>query len=322
MSLCNICGSNKSSLLLNAKEFSVLKCDWCSIIYANPIPDDEKLAKFYQGFLFRKPNRKKLRSNIEKKKKELISLFNLAENNNKGKKFLDYGAGTGVSYASSIALGFDSYYQDLDNQAKQYAIENLGLKKEQIIDTLNGKNKKFSYIITDNVIEHVPDPISFTKDLVNVLEVEGVLIIKTPNAMNSEVLLIPLIIIRYVKLAIKSNGLMKGFKAFFSRYWHCDPPRHLYSFSKKSMQALIENLKIENISSEVFYYKLPAFDNTIIKEYFSPDKNKSLVKSIFLRIVLFPYIIVEFLLVALRMLLLKIGILSSGGIYLKIIKKA
>ncbi|NVK66688.1 MAG: hypothetical protein HWE22_18995 [Flavobacteriales bacterium] len=53
------------------------------------------------------------------------------------------------------------------------SIENFGLEKEKIIESLTDTDLEFDYILSHNVIEHVIDPIKFTTDLIGKLHPGG-----------------------------------------------------------------------------------------------------------------------------------------------------
>ncbi|WP_158259071.1 class I SAM-dependent methyltransferase [Flagellimonas meridianipacifica] len=273
--------------------------------------------------MFQKPEDYEIRRKIKDKKKELIKLFQLEgdEKSLSEKKFLDFGAGTGIAYKAAKELGMECFYQDLDNEAKKFTIENFGLQSTHIIDNIDDFDEKFDFIFSDNVIEHVKDPKAFLEKLLKKLNKGGVLIIKTPHSANTETYFNPMIsVVKYFFLSLKYNSFGKTVRGFFLRFWHCDPPRHLYSFSKDSFDCLVENSEDKEINHRIEYYRSAWFSNTITKRFFTRDKKASLVKSILVRIVVWPVIFVEVILQILQKLLLSLQVLSPGGIILKVYK--
>ena len=324
MSSCPICKSIKTQELLDWKEFKIRRCDNCQLIFATPLPSDVELEAFYQGFLFKKPATKEIDRRLKKRKKELYRLFGLksGEDGLKDKKFLDFGGGIGTAYKAASDLGLTSYYQDLDKQAIAFSIKNLGLTTEYIIEDLENCDLKFDYIFSDNVVEHVKKPSDFIADLINVLEDEGVMILKTPHGGNTETYFNLLTFVTaYVLPALKYNSLMQVVKGCFRRFWHCDPPRHLYSFSKESFEYLMAELDDNTVDYEIFYYKPPWLNNSVTRHYFSKDKKLKLIKSIVIRLIIWPIIPIEISLEILKRLLMMPGWISPGGIILRIRKK-
>jgi len=323
MAHCPICESEKIKGLLSWKKYTIHQCLNCKLIFSSPLPSNNELSEFYQGFLFKKPEDYEIDKQIKKRKKELIKLFDLPIQKDSlvNKKFLDYGGGTGVVYKAASELGMDSYYHDVDKEAKAFTINKFGLTPEKTIDELSECKIKFDYILSDNVIEHVTHPFEFVKDLINQLNNEGVLVIKTPHASNTESFFNPFITLKaYFISSLKYNSLGRSLRAYLVRFWHCDPPRHLYSFSRNSFHYLMSKFEKGNIDHKISYYTIPWFENTITKQFFSKDKRLKVFYSIFLRLIIWPIIPIETSLQILKQLLLKIKVLSPGGIILTILQ--
>lgn len=323
MNNCPICESSKIKELIKWKKYTIQKCNYCKLIFSTPLPSDNELEKFYQGFLFKKPEDYEIQKQIKKRKKELKKLFKLSEQleSLSSKKFLDYGGGTGVVYKTSSDLGIDSYYLDLDEEAKKFSVEKFGLVKEKVIEEITKCNIKFDYIFSDNVIEHVKKPHEFTQNLIKQLNPGGRIIIKTPHASNTELIFNPFITVKgYFLNALKYNSLIKSIQAYLLRFWCCDPPRHLYSFSKDSFDQIMIKNEMDGINYEVLYYDIPWFENTITKQFFSRDKRLKGFTSFIIRLIIFPIVPLETILQIIRKLLLKLRIISPGGIILAINK--
>lgn len=323
MSKCSICNSKEIQELLNWKKHKIIRCNNCRLIFTTPLPSDSELQAFYQGFMFQKPENYEIQKKTWKRKKELKKLFGFSDDNKElsDKKFLDFGAGTGVVYKAARELGLESYYQDFDKQAEEFTMKNFGLTPEYIVDDIEKCDMKFDFIFSDNVIEHVKEPHTFIKNLLIRLEDGGTLVLKTPNASNSETFFNPIISLKgYLLQSLKYNSLLRAIRGYFKIFWHCDPPRHIYSFTEKSLEHLMTNLKHKTINYKISYYRTPWFSNTITKRFFSKDKKLTPMKSVAIRLIIWPTIPIETLLQSLKWLLLTLGILSPGGIILRINK--
>jgi len=315
--MCPICKENESPILLDWKEYHIHKCSSCKLLFTLPLPSDETLQSFYQGFMFKTPESHTIQKEVAGRKKELTRLFDLKEG--KHKSFLDYGGGTGASLRAAMDLGLDAYYYDIDEPAKQFCIDHFGMQNDQIIDSLEGSNMQYDYIFTDNVIEHIKDPIAFTTSLIQKLKPGGRLVIKTPNGGNTEIYFNPLMaIFQYLKSSLKYNSFFKSLRTYFKRSWHCDPPRHLYSFTPKSFSALEKSIGLDNLIFHTSFYGIKLWENTITKEYFTKDRKLSTLQSILYRIILLPVIGIEIPLQLLSKLCLRLGLISAGGLILTI----
>lgn len=75
--VCRICGSHDSVKLINWDEYTIHLCNGCNLIFASPLPSDQTLFEYYQGFLYKIPSDFEVDSQIKDKKNELIHLFSL-----------------------------------------------------------------------------------------------------------------------------------------------------------------------------------------------------------------------------------------------------
>jgi len=321
MKNCPICKNSRIAEVVDWDSFKIFKCNNCKLVYAQPLPTDEQLLQFYQGFLFKQPKLSGIEKEPKNRKKELKYLFNLSADDKTlmNKTFLDYGGGTGIVFKAVTDLGLAPFYYDIDQQAIEFTKNNFGMKSDQMILEIETCQRNFDFIFSYNVIEHIKNPLEFITKLYKKLEVGGTLILKTPNTSNTETYFNPFISVRdYVFRGIPSNGIIKSAKIWFTRSWHCDSPRHIYSFSKKSFDSLIEQMGISNENYEIGYYSTPWFSNTPTKQFFSKDKHGNFLKSLVTRLITWPVVIVEFVLQSLKWLFLKLNLVSPGGITLKI----
>lgn len=320
MPACPICNSNHIQPQLAWKKFTINRCDDCHTLIASPLPSDKELIAFYQGFLFKQPEDELIDKQLELKTQELKHYFGSASDA-KNKSFLDFGGGTGLSFAAAKKIGWKSYYNEIDQEAISFVKEKFDLTSDQLIHSLEQTDMKFDYILSDNVIEHVRDPIAFVQLLRDHLNPNGVLVIKTPHAFNTSLYFYPIIAFKtYFQPARKYNPFWKSMKVFRSRIWHCDPPRHLFSFSKKSFQMIAGKTCQENDKAEVLFYNIPLFEYSVTKSFFSKDKRVKGVTAILIRIIALPVLFVEWISKMIQLALRYLKILTPGGIVLKIRK--
>lgn len=311
---CTICESGDAKKLLNWQNSSIYKCKSCQLIFGYPLPSQEFLNNYYQGFLFNIPDPKSLRLTVNKRLTELPKWFKIEPN----KSFLDFGGGTGSSYKAAKELGLKAYYFDLDKKAEFFVISNHGLTEEFIIEDVATTPLKFDYIFSDNVIEHLIDPISYIREMVNVANPGCEIVIKTPHGGNTETWFNPLIWTKgYFKKALKYNSFSHTMKGTLKRFWHCDPPRHLYSFTRKSFTEAALRAGCTPDQIEILFYEIPLFQYTLSAFFFN-FKVQNKLKQHIVRIFLLPLLPVEWMFVFVHYILLKLRILSLGGITLKI----
>jgi len=316
---CVACDSEITINIAKINGFEVFKCKDCGLIYTHPLPEDEVLNRFYQGFLFEKPERSQIQNAIPKKQKELSELFGIKISELAGKSFLDFGGGTGLSWIAAKEAGMNAYYYDIDEQAKQFVITEFGLDNSQIIENIQNCEMKFDFILSDNVIEHVKNPLEFIDTLYGLLSPGGVLIIKTPRASNTESLFVYAIWgMVYLKKAIYGNGILKALKAtFVHRYWHCEPPRHLYGFTDSSFRSLVTKTTASEAEMRITSYLLNPVKNSFAW-VLSHIPNKFLMCLAMLFFL--PVIIAEIPVIIVRYILISLKLISLAGMTVKIVK--
>lgn len=317
---CEVCQSELVKEVLTVNSYKVYKCSSCGLIFTFPQPTDKDLLEYYQGFLFNEPKPEETRKQIEVRLDELKKHFaKFLDSDTSNLKFLDYGGGTGAMYKAAKESGFQAFYFDLDQESVSYVKENHQLNKYEHIVNPELEALKYDIIWSDNVIEHVKDPIGFIKNLYQALKPGGVLVIKTPQASNTETLMTFMLFFSYLKTALKDNKLPVSLKSVFRyKYWHCEPPRHLFAFSKKSFVNICNKCRIDINDVQINDYYISWFTYSLLHAFISLPN--SIFKFLFGLIIL-PFILPEFVLITIRSLLSKVGLISGSGLVVKIVKK-
>jgi SAM-dependent methyltransferase len=275
-----------------------------------PLPTENALKEYYQGFLFDPPSRTDAEKNVKKKEDDLVKWFGKIKGD---KLLLDYGGGVGYTYAAAKRLGFDAKYYDVDIQSMEVAKSVLGLSDEDIVHDFKGLT--FDYIVSDNVIEHLAHPKDHIVLLFNMLKPGGKLLLKTPNAGNSETYFSPIIYLNeYLKDAIKYNGVIKALKSFLMfPHWHISPPRHLYSFTEESFRGVLKQDTFKkNCKSVVDTESGDWVRHSSYYYLIRPWQKNFKPKYILYIFVLIPFIVIELFFKSLQIILLKANLLSKS----------
>lgn len=236
---CPSCGSTDSSLSLGGEstEFRLHKCAGCSLVSTRPMPDDERLRDFYQGFKFEPPDPASLAAGIAAVRNSLTGLCEGVE----GRRFLDFGGGCGIYAAAARQLGFEVTLFDVDESGLAYAGSELGIKTR--VNRFEELSGEFDIVLSFHVIEHSNDLARDFKRLVKMLAPGGRLIVATPNCESLEKYFMPPLFRNYVRRlrhagVSRTASLMQVIKPDSILCW--DPPRHLYALSRRSLQALAD----------------------------------------------------------------------------------
>jgi 2-polyprenyl-3-methyl-5-hydroxy-6-metoxy-1,4-benzoquinol methylase len=184
------------------------------------------------------------------KKLRLISRYD-----RRNKSLLDIGAGTGDFLLTAKRNGWQIDGVEPNSNARMKALEK-GLSLLTSMESIPGK--KYKVITLWHVLEHLPDLENQIMRLTWHLEEEGTLIIAVPNFKSYDA---------------------KFYKEFWAAY---DTPRHLWHFSRNSIERLFAKNGLHVIKTKPMIYD--AFYVSLLSEkYKSPGKGKMIVWKAFLR---------------------------------------
>ena len=225
---CPNCGSNKISLALSPKDytvsgevFEVWECKDCSQRFTQNVPGKENIGAYYQSqdYISHSDTSKGLVNSIYHKvrKRTLIQKRNLIETITGEKKgnILDVGAGTGAFLNTMKIANWNGIGIEPDKNAREKAKELYGIILENLEKIYSLPPHSFDAITMWHVLEHVHDLHEYVDQLKKLLSSTGKLFIAVPNYTSHDA---------------------KIYKEFWAAY---DVPRHLYHFSPKAMKNLL-----------------------------------------------------------------------------------
>lgn len=246
---CPICKSRDLQKFTQCKDYTVSHetfqislCQKCTLGITTPRPDTNRLGGYYQseeyishsgkssggiGFLY-----KIARSFSLNWKKKLVQKHNLTGT------ILDFGCGSGEFLNTMLRNGWQVTGVEPSDSAR---LKSEILTKQKTCDSLVAiSEKKFDVITAWHVVEHVPDlPETFLK-LKSLLKKGGTIFIAVPNYQSPDA-------------------------AFYKEHWAgYDVPRHLWHFSKKSMNLLLESAGLKLI--DITPMKLDAYYVSMLSE--------------------------------------------------------
>ena len=237
---CDLCGSHDSIYLFEGHDryygvpgtFHVRRCTACGLTFIFPLPSSQEISKYYPSSFYYS-----YRGLKEKRKKTLLEKLAypctrlLREINNflyekalkarrgvriiPGGKILDLGCGAGSFLKGLKRKGMDCYGIEIAANAAQIARE-AGLQIFPDLFEASFESDTFDAITANHVLEHMREPNKTLKELKRILKPSGTLIIAVPNADSFAFQL-------------------------FGKYWvQLDIPRHLYTFSQKTLARYLE----------------------------------------------------------------------------------
>ena len=212
---------------VSKETFDLLFDEELQLLKTYPQPSLDELPSYYESedYISHTDSKRTLfeklyhlvKTNALKNKVALIT----NENPSKG-NLLDIGAGTGDFLNQANRSGWNCVGIEPNEKAKNIAIA----KGVQFVATLDDlDDHSFDVITMWHVLEHVPDLEIQIKTLKRLLKPNGTIFIAVPNFKSFDA---------------------KHYKSFWAAY---DVPRHLWHFSKISIQKLFnkENLKLKKV---------------------------------------------------------------------------
>lgn len=161
------------------------KCNHCALIYQEQILTDEGLNLLYDKWLFEGDTEEIKISEIEKflfYTQELLRVRRFFKKPVTEIKILDYGMGQGKWCSVAHAIGFNVTGTDLSNQLIEKSKE-----KGFAVVPLNELNQhKFDFVNTEQVFEHLSQPLDTLIRLKEMLSENGIIKISVPNGNHVE----------------------------------------------------------------------------------------------------------------------------------------
>jgi 2-polyprenyl-3-methyl-5-hydroxy-6-metoxy-1,4-benzoquinol methylase len=235
---CPNCGDTQIFKVLSVKdhtvsdeEFDIWECKNCTLRFTQNVPDQENIGKYYQsenyishtdtskGFINNLYHKVRKRTLVQKK-----ILIEKATGKQTG-NILDVGAGTAAFLNTMKLASWNCTGIEPDKSAREKALELYGIHLQQAEEIDSLPSETFDAITLWHVLEHVHELHKYVEQLKNLLSPDGKLFIAVPNYTS-------------------------GDEKIYDKYWAAyDVPRHLYHFSPKSLEMLLNThgLRVEKI---------------------------------------------------------------------------
>jgi len=241
-SACPVCGSpaitdkfTVRDYTVTNKEFPVAECNECTLRFTQDIPDAEAIAAYYESenYISHTDTSRGLINNIYKivrkrtlrQKRKLIEQVTGKESGD----LLDYGSGTGAFLNEMEVAGWRGTGLEPDNGARKVANDLYGLLLRDT-DELFDLPGRYDIITLWHVLEHVHELHATMAQLKKLLAEKGRLLIAVPNYTCYD---------------------EKAYDGYWAAY---DVPRHLYHFSPRSMQVLMEKNGLNIITCKPLWF--------------------------------------------------------------------
>jgi len=245
---CPVCNSADIKNVLQVKDytvsgeiFTIVECQTCTFRFTQDVPDENAIVPYYKsedyishtnttaGLINRLYHSVRKRTIIRKRK--------LVEKNTgiKAGKMLDVGSGIGSFVSEMKQQGWEATGLEPDSDARKVAKDLYDITLEDTRQLYQLPVGHFDAITLWHVLEHVHDLSKYIQQLKTLLKEKGKLFIAVPNYTAADA-------------------------TIYREYWAAyDVPRHLYHFSPRSMQTLMEKNGLK-----VLHYKPMWYDSFYI----------------------------------------------------------
>jgi SAM-dependent methyltransferase len=231
---CNLCGSTQQRLVYEMPDtwyfpeefFQVVECTSCGLGFVNPRPKFAEISRYYPKDFFNEFDRDPA-FHLERYKREAAYLRFAKSPENERPRLLDVGCANGGFARQTRSMGWEVEGVEVAPNAEK--ISDFPVFRCPLPE-MPGNSERYDAVTAWAVLEHVHDPMSYFKKVSHILKKQGVFIF-----------------------------LVTNFESTTSRYlFREDVPRHLYFFSKKTINNYLEScgLSLEYSVSDDSVYSL------------------------------------------------------------------
>ncbi|MCW3109656.1 MAG: class SAM-dependent methyltransferase [Segetibacter sp.] len=207
---------------VSQEQFEVWKCSTCTFRFTQNVPAAAYIGPYYRSAEY--VSHSDTKEGFVNRLYHIVRSFTLQTKRTLVKKvtglkqgvLLDIGAGTGAFSNKMQQGGWNVTGLEPDEFAREKALSKYDLKLEKLTNLENLVGETFDAITLWHVLEHVHDLHGYLEKFLEILKPTGRLVIGVPNYTSYDA-------------------------GFYKDCWAAyDVPRHLYHFSPKSMQVLLE----------------------------------------------------------------------------------
>jgi SAM-dependent methyltransferase len=240
---CPVCASADIKNVLTVKDhsvsgksFQIVECSSCILRFTQDVPDAASISPYYkaEGYISHTNTSKGLVNRVYQfvRKRTMIKKRKLVERSTRVIKgnILDMGSGTGSFVNEMKQNGWLVTGLEPDEDARKTAKELYQLELHDTKELYQLSTGSFDAITMWHVLEHVHDLSAYIQQLKSILRDNGKMLIAVPN---------------YTSLDAK----------VYQQYWAAyDVPRHLYHFSPRSVQILMEKHGLKTLQYKPMWY--------------------------------------------------------------------
>jgi 2-polyprenyl-3-methyl-5-hydroxy-6-metoxy-1,4-benzoquinol methylase len=233
--VCPLCSTKAQKRLHQEGDYCMVRCLRCGFIYQNPRPSQQELLNAYQTYL---PAGEE---EIEAWGRMMEPVFrrgaDLIERHIPQGRLLDVGSGYGFFLALMQSRGWEVMGLEVSSTGADYSRKRWGLSiLNQPWEETFFHNDGFDVVTAFYVIEHLPDPLAFLREVHRIVRPGGMILLRYPHTTPIKAIL----------------SLMR----IRNRLYHL--PFHLSDFSPRTMRRALGETGFTKIKTVIGAFTAPA----------------------------------------------------------------
>lgn len=228
---CNLCGIDDTVFWGGKNNIRIVKCRNCGLIYCNPRPDNNELQKFYSRDYF---SEGLYEEDVQRQKMYEIEIDEIKKNIVSQGRFLDVGCAVG-KFLATLPDTFEKWGTEFSDDAAKIGREKFDLNIiTGQIRYIELPEKYFDIIQMRGVLEHSQNPFEDLTKIKKLLKDDGIL--------------------RLSQLPNIDSLCGRLYKTKFNQV---KPGEHLYYFSSKTINAMLDKAGFKIITITYPYLNTP-----------------------------------------------------------------
>jgi len=233
--VCPLCSTKAEKKLYQEGDYCMVRCLRCGFIYQNPRPAQQELLNAYQTYL------PETEEEIEAWGRMMEPVFrrgaDLIERHISQGRLLDVGSGYGFFLALMQSRGWEVMGLEVSPTGADYGRKRWGLSiLPQPWEQALFPEGEFDVVTAFYVIEHLPDPLAFLREVHRIVRPGGMILLRYPHTTPIKAIL----------------SLMR----IRNRLYHL--PFHLSDFSPRTMRRALEQSEFRGIETVIGGFTAPG----------------------------------------------------------------
>lgn len=222
---CPICKSEDIFIYAYVREFTVLKCRNCDLLWVPGVTKEQLRLLYTQSYFTSNTDygyRDYLSDEgiIRVNARPILRKLQSLSRGSSGRKLLEVGCSCGFLLDEARKEGWQAYGVELSSDVQKYAVDKLGLNVfHGTLDEVQFEDESFDVVLIIGTIEHLNDPVATIRETRRILKKGGLLVIQTINTKGP---------IRLYRLI---------------------PPEHLFYFSLANLTLLLHSEGFEVVKA-------------------------------------------------------------------------